>query len=389
LISLLVQHGIELDNEVDLKSQAYNSKFETLEALYPLALSCETPTGMVVNQSSSLSVFLYNRSDQELAFINGGSIKLLLPFGNSVTDVAELDKNTGNPVHVGSTHGTLKKINSSSNKSVFFWQPVSGLVIEKGGYLELKIGLITPSKNLGRCFIDARISGLIGQQDNQFSLPLTKISPDLAQLSGNQNVGIGTGTEKPKEALEVQGNILSSGNIFASSYINASSKIKEGGHDLIPKGVIAMFHFDKNSSYKIPAGWALCDGSNETPNLINKFVRGSATLSSSIRTGGASSVRLSLNQMPEHNHTATDSGHYHSVDDPGHSHNYSKSTDGRSDNANDRDVHRSHSNRNTSNDKTNIKIKEGKANISIGHKGGNSSFSIIPPYYELCYIMKL
>jgi len=37
----------------------------------------------------------------------------------------------------------------------------------------------------------------------------------------------------------------------------------------VPVGIIMMFSGDY-----IPVGWALCDGNNNTPNLINKFVRG-------------------------------------------------------------------------------------------------------------------
>jgi len=38
---------------------------------------------------------------------------------------------------------------------------------------------------------------------------------------------------------------------------------------LIPKGLISMF-----SGSKVPDGWALCDGTNETPNLLDRFILG-------------------------------------------------------------------------------------------------------------------
>lgn len=40
-------------------------------------------------------------------------------------------------------------------------------------------------------------------------------------------------------------------------------------HKLLPKGSIIMF----NGGSKIPDGWALCDGTNGTPNLIDKFIK--------------------------------------------------------------------------------------------------------------------
>jgi len=44
-----------------------------------------------------------------------------------------------------------------------------------------------------------------------------------------------------------------------------------------PKGTIVMF----NGAQEIPKGWALCDGTNGTPNLIGKFIKGAKSLSDS------------------------------------------------------------------------------------------------------------
>jgi hypothetical protein len=51
-------------------------------------------------------------------------------------------------------------------------------------------------------------------------------------------------------------------------------------------------------------GWYKCDGSNGTPNLVNKFVRGGATAGS---TGGADSRPFSIEakHLPDHVHTFT------------------------------------------------------------------------------------
>jgi hypothetical protein len=42
-------------------------------------------------------------------------------------------------------------------------------------------------------------------------------------------------------------------------------------HSVIPRGVILMW---SGSVVSVPLGWALCDGNNGTPNLLNKFVIG-------------------------------------------------------------------------------------------------------------------
>jgi hypothetical protein len=70
-----------------------------------------------------------------------------------------------------------------------------------------------------------------------------------------------------------------------------------------PKGAILMFNganylsLDQNI-------WKICDGKNGTPNLINKFLRGSTD---SGATGGADnrSVTLTTAQLPSHSHGIT------------------------------------------------------------------------------------
>lgn len=78
----------------------------------------------------------------------------------------------------------------------------------------------------------------------------------------------------------------------------------------------------------IPAGWQLCDGTNGTPNLLNRFVIGAAPAGAPIGTTGGvrdaivpahvHRVNFSVNTSNEnslHTHGAT-------VNDAGHAHNY-------------------------------------------------------------------
>ena len=77
-------------------------------------------------------------------------------------------------------------------------------------------------------------------------------------------------------------------------------------------GMIMMW---SGSIGSIPVGWYLCDGTNGTPNLTDRFVVGAGASYSVGGTGGANSVTLTTNNMPSHTHTATsvvtDPGHYH------------------------------------------------------------------------------
>ena len=142
----------------------------------------------------------------------------------------------------------------------------------------------------------------------------------------------------------------------------------------------------------IPSGWYLCNGSNGTPDLRDRFVVGAGSGYSVGNTGGAASVTLSTAQMPSHNHSVNDPTHGHSVNDPGHFHttndyvarsgyaeprNFGVGTDG---NAN--------SSGNTNTKTTGLVVNAGGTGISINNAGSGSAHENRPPYYALCYIMK-
>lgn len=123
--------------------------------------------------------------------------------------------------------------------------------------------------------------------------------------------------------------------------------------DAMPVGSIIMFN---GKAEEIPSGWAICDGTNGTPNLINKFIKGSNIAGS---TGGASQVTLSVAQLPPHRHKV------------------SKCWYGQSDNANDRQVIRWDESYDTN------------SQVWTGETGLGLPIDITPPYYTLIYIMKV
>ncbi|WP_051335956.1 tail fiber protein [Aquimarina latercula] len=64
-----------------------------------------------------------------------------------------------------------------------------------------------------------------------------------------------------------------------------------------PIGGIIMW-----SGTTIPQGWHLCDGSNGTPNLTNKFIVGAGDNYTIGQRGGRDTVTLTTDQMPSHSH---------------------------------------------------------------------------------------
>lgn len=87
----------------------------------------------------------------------------------------------------------------------------------------------------------------------------------------------------------------------------------------IPGGGIIMW---SGSVSNIPEGWALCDGTNGTPDLRNRFIVGAGSTYSPGNTGGVTTNNLShTHTVSSHSHTVTaeapatnDGGnHYHGV----------------------------------------------------------------------------
>jgi len=113
----------------------------------------------------------------------------------------------------------------------------------------------------------------------------------------------------------------------------------------------------------IPTGWQLCDGTNGTPDLRDKFVVGArqdsggismTTVSGSLtKTGGEPKHTMTIAEMPPHTHNMNgfQIGSRWGAEHP--------------------------------------TFIPGGAGISTDSAGGGQSFNVLPPYYALCFIMKI
>jgi len=143
----------------------------------------------------------------------------------------------------------------------------------------------------------------------------------------------------------------------------------------IPAGGIFLW---SGSIGSIPAGYVLCNGSNGTPDLRDRFVVGAGSTYSVDGTGGsANSIVVS------HTHTATST-----VTDPGHTHT---TTINATNNQGSGPATSFWSNGSvqgsgtftTASQTTGVTVATTVA--SAGTSGTNAN---LPPYYALCYIMK-
>jgi len=106
---------------------------------------------------------------------------------------------------------------------------------------------------------------------------------------------------------------LTVGNLTANKLTLNSSTVTVNGVEMffVPRGAIIMW---SGSAANIPPGWALCDGTNGTPDLRDKFIIAAGGTYSPGATGGSTS----------HTHTVdiaaftsgSESGHTHSIDPP-------------------------------------------------------------------------
>lgn len=134
-----------------------------------------------------------------------------------------------------------------------------------------------------------------------------------------------------------------------------------------PTGVIVLW---SGSIGSIPVGWALCNGSNGTPDLRNRFIVGAGSTYAVDATGGSADAIV-----VSHTHTATSV-----VTDPGHTHATGAASGGNGITT----VHEVGSG-STFVVSATTGITVATTNASTGVSGTNAN---LPPYYALCYIMK-
>lgn len=168
-----------------------------------------------------------------------------------------------------------------------------------------------------------------------------------------------------------------------------------GNFGSLPTGSIMIW---SGSSAAIPVGWLLCNGTLGTPNLMDRFVTGAGLTYAVAATGGVTSVTLTQAQTPAHVHsfsgtTSSDGSHNHTVTDTGHSHTYG-APDPSGGGAPFGPFQRGESPSTTTGAGTGVTLQNSVSHdhtfttpsTSIGSDGSHTN---LPPYYALCYVMKI
>lgn len=148
----------------------------------------------------------------------------------------------------------------------------------------------------------------------------------------------------------------------AKSYIDSKASMSDGSNTFLVKAPIGAIVIWSGTAENIPTGWHLCNGKDGTPDLRDKFVLGAGEKHPVDKTGGVEEVALTVEQMPRHNHpisTAMGGGQ-------------------NTTSANSRTVLQA----NPSTSPTN-------SNDVVLEIGESNPHPNMPPYYALCYIMKV
>jgi hypothetical protein len=208
------------------------------------------------------------------------------------------------------------------------------------------------------------------------STPLATYTDNAGLVANTNPIILGTAGRPPNEIWLTDGFfykfiLKDSSDVTIQTYDNLYGilgVIPAVAPSSVPSGCILLW---SGSIGSIPAGFLLCNGSNSTPDLRDRFVVGAGSSYAVDATGGSANAIV-----VSHNHTATST-----VTDPGHVHpaqfqaaGFAPTPGGGSNTT---------SAGNTSSAVTGITVA-----TTVATSGTSGTNANLPPYYALCYIMK-
>ena len=338
-----------------------------------------------------------------------GSDKNNLFVSNGVSDFFQNVNIIDSTLHIDSTIGESLNINVPDTGNPVITS-TNGIIDIESNFTTGTILNINNTANDGDSVIGFRVIdgddnqftiGVDNGDSNKFKIGTTSIdtNPRLT-IDSNGNVGIGKLSQlTPTDHINLVGNItVPTGNDTYNIDLNSSSSNNRQfiGYGTIPIGGIIMWN--NYGGVSVPDGWALCNGSNGTPDLRGRFIMSSTYGSINVagegnrdyvleNTGGEQYVQLSVNEIPSHTHevslnTTTNGQHTHEYND------YYNTHDNEGDNADDRNyaqANYTYSHRDTYHSGNHSHQVQGDT-ISTG---GSSTHENRPPYYVLAYIMRI
>ena len=159
----------------------------------------------------------------------------------------------------------------------------SGSAITLGGAAKVSITTVAADlnrlQNAGSDIVTVSASGaaVTGNITVTGTVDGRDIASDGATLDG-------LGTASTHDVGTAAGNVV---ELDSSARLPAVDGSQLTGIEGVPSGIIAMW---SGTNATIPTGWNLCDGTNNTPDLRNRFIVGSGDTYSTDDTGGSDSL---------------------------------------------------------------------------------------------------
>lgn len=223
------------------------------------------------------------------------------------------------------------------------------------------------AKNAGRSlYIGVKVVGSrdeIVPRQKIFASPYALIAANASAASGDMHVA----SKATAKIANIKGDLVVSDNLTVTGHGKVSS-VAAGNSVMSSRGVIPIGGIITWSGAvnKIPYGWALCDGkvynARQTPDLRDLFVVGAGRSYAVGDKGGVESVELKLDEIPSHDHSI-------SAKTVGYALSYNNTAETLTHDGNNRN--------------------NGKKTVVAGETGAAKAHENRPPYYALCYIMRV
>ena len=209
----------------------------------------------------------------------------------------------------------------------------------------------------------------------------------------DRNIAVSNEENRRIKDISTDGTLADNSNEVSPS----EQAVKTFVETYLPSGTIVLW---SGSEATIPSGWVLCDGTNSTPNLQNKFIMGAGDTYAVAATGGATTKSIAEANLPAHNHSVT-------VNNDTHSHTGSSGNQSASHTHNNANGNFTNNGVNvptttavlTTSGNTGTQSTSHSHTITVnadthnhtatsGNTGSGTALNVLNPYYALCYIQK-
>jgi hypothetical protein len=196
--------------------------------------------------------------------------------------------------------------------------PSSDIIMRRSGHMLLTIHAATNSPAAESALLDLRTGASPGT--SRFSIDE---DGDLI-AGGTLTIGgevLNTTITRINQALNGINATVTAADLTGMTDGSTVSNHTHAGFEPFPTGAIVIW---TGAIGSIPSGWVLCNGSNGTPDLRDRFILSVATAAENPgTTGGATNPTISAANMASHTHTGTIN-----ADGSSHSHTYSVPSSG-------------------------------------------------------------